>query len=167
MLKKRFTIAAALALVVVAVPVDTAFGAGTRQLPIHGSYSGTVSFTSATTVVFTGAGVAGRLGRGTSQGIAVVTGPDGTIPGGLDNVNTETFTAANGDTLTITSQDVAVPVAPGVTHGTGSWTVTGGTGRFLDATGSGTLDGYADFVRGVFAFQLNGTIATPNAVTAP
>ena len=92
----------------------------------------------------------------------MITGPDSVIPGGLDNVNTETYSAANGDTLTLTSQDVAIPVAPGVLHGIGQWTVTGGTGRFSNATGNGTIDGYGDFNQGTFFFRFNGTISIPN-----
>ena len=114
-------------------------------------------------MAFQGTGVSSHLGLGTNQGIAVITGPDSTIPGGLDNTNTETFTAANGDTVTVTSQDVAVPVAPGVTHGTGTWKVTAGTGRFLRATGEGTLSGQADFHHGTFEFELAGTICIPNS----
>lgn len=163
MISRRFGIATVLALVALGLPIDAAAGAGVQQVPIHGSYSGAVAFTSANTVVFNGTGVSSHLGRGANQGTAVITGPDSTIPAGVDNTNTETFTAANGDTLTLTSQDVAVPVAPGVTHGTGSWKVTAGTGRFFNASGEGTLDGYADFNQGVFHFRLDGTISTPNA----
>lgn len=162
MIRKPLMFAALLALVALGLTANSAFGAEVRQVPIHGSYSGTVAFAGPDTVAFNGTGVSSHLGRGANQGIAVITGPDSSIPGGLDNVNTETFTAANGDTLTLTSQDVAIPVAPGVTHGTGSWKVTGGTGRFLNATGKGTIDGYADFNRGVFSFQFKGTISAPS-----
>jgi hypothetical protein len=162
MIRKPLMFAALLALVALGLTANSAFGAGVHQVPIHGSYSGTVAFTSPSTVAFTGTGISSHLGRGTNQGVAVITGPDGSIPGGLDNVNTETYTAANGDTFTLTSQDVAIPVAPGVTHGTGQWKVTGGTGRFSNATGKGTIEGYADFNRGVFSFQFNGTISAPS-----
>jgi hypothetical protein len=162
MIRKLLIFAAGLALVGLGLTANSAFGAGVHQVPIHGSYSGAAAFTGPGTVAFNGTGISSHLGRGANQGIAVITGLDSSIPGGLDNVNTETFTAANGDTLTLTSQDVAVPVAPGVTHGTGQWKVTGGTGRFSNATGTGTLDGFADFNQGVFSFQLNGTISIPN-----
>jgi hypothetical protein len=77
------------------------------------------------------------------------------------NVNTETLTAADGDTLTLTSDDVACPIGPGVFHGSGNWVVTGGTGRFSGATGHGTLAGQSDFNRGVFAFRVTGAISAP------
>jgi hypothetical protein len=117
MISRRLSIGAVLGLLVLALSASPASGAETTQVPIQGTYSGTAVFSTANTVAFQGTGVSSHLGLGTNQGIAVITGPDSTIPGGLDNTNTETFTAANGDTVTVTSQDVAVPVAPGVTHG--------------------------------------------------
>jgi len=163
MISRRLSIGAVLGLLVLALSASPASGAETTQVPIQGTYSGTAVFATANTVTFQGTGVSSHLGLGTNQGIAIITGPDSTIPGGLDNTNTETFTAANGDTITVTSQDVAVPVAPGVTHGTGTWKVTSGTGRFLRATGNGTLSGQADFSRGTFEFELAGTICIPNS----
>jgi hypothetical protein len=50
----------------------------------------------------------------------------------------ETLTAANGDTVTITCHQVADPTkTSGVYLGIDKWTVTGGTGQFSGATGSG------------------------------
>jgi len=83
-------------------------------------------------------------------------------PGGFANKNVETLTAANGDKLMLTGpHDVGCPIRPGVVHGTGDWTVTGGTGRFAGATGQGTFDGGANFNTGTFSFQLTGTISAP------
>ncbi len=159
---RKLIFAALLALVALGLTASSALGAGVHQVPIHGSYSGTAAFTGPDTVAFSGTGISSHLGRGANHGIAVITGPDSSIPGGLDNINTETYTAANGDTLTLTSQDVAIPVAPGVLRGIGQWTVTGGTGRFSNATGKGTIDGYGDFIKGVLNFQFKGTISAPN-----
>ena len=160
MIRKLLLFAAALALGVIALTANSAYGART-QVPIHGSYSGTAAFTSPSTVVFNGIGISRHLGRGTNQGNLVVTGPDSSCPGGLANVNTETFTAANGDSFTLTSHDVACPVAPGVFQGTGHYVVTGGTGRFRGATGQGTLYGHVDMNQGLFRFHFTGTISAP------
>ena len=160
MIKRLLIFAAVLVLGVTALTASSAYGAK-AQVPIHGSYSGTAAFTSTTTVAFTGTGISALLGRGTNQGNLVVTGPDSSCPGALANVNTETFTAANGDSFTLTSHDVACPVAPGVYEGTGHFMVTGGTGRFLGATGQGTLVGHVDLNQGVFSFQFTGTISAP------
>jgi hypothetical protein len=40
--------------------------------------------------------------------------------------------------------------------------VSAGTGRFSNATGSGTIDGYADFNQGTFNFHFSGTITAPS-----
>jgi hypothetical protein len=138
-----------------------AHAAGSQAVPFRGYYSGTSAFTSATTVTFSGAGISTYLGSSTNEGHVVVTGPDNSCPGGLANVNNETLTAANGDLLMFISYDVACPMRPGVFHGTGSWVVTGGTGRFSGATGQGTIDGYSDFNQGLFSFQMTGAVSAP------
>jgi hypothetical protein len=135
------------------------------QIPFSGSYSGTAAVDFANGIVtFNGTGAAIHLGSGRNEGVIQITGPDASCPNGLANTNVETFTAANGDSLTITSADVACPTdSSGMRfHGTGQWVVTGGTGRFSHATGQGTIDGGADFLRGVFAFELTGAISAPN-----
>jgi hypothetical protein len=133
--------------------------AGDVLVPIHGSYSGTLIPTDPTHVVFTGTGISSHLGRGANEGAVVITGVDSS--GCLPNINVETLTAANGDSITITSNDVACPVAPNVVHGIGTWTVTGGTGRFANITGQGTIDGYGDFAQGTFDFSFTGLISAP------
>jgi hypothetical protein len=108
---------------------------------------------------FTGKGFATLLGAFTSTGQATVTGVDNTTcVGGVANTNVETLTNAHGDSVTVSSQDVACPTGPGQFHGSGHWTVTAGTGRFRNATGSGSFDGHSDFVAGTFAATMTGTI---------
>ena len=145
----------------IAIGAIVAHAASTPQVPFRGTYSGTATFTSTTTVTFSGTGTSTLLGHSANEGHIVVTGPDSSCPGGLANVNNETLIAANGDSLMFSANDVACPVSPGVSHGTGHWVVTGGTGRFSGATGQGNIDGYGDFNQGVFSFQLTGTISTP------
>ena len=142
------------------IGVNSASAADT-QVPFHASYSGTAAFTSETTALFTGTGTASHLARSTNENHITVSGP-ASCPGGFANINVETLTAANGDTLVLTGDhDEACPTGPNAVHGTGDWTVTGGTGRFAGATGQGTFDGVADFNRGTFSFQLTGTISAP------
>jgi hypothetical protein len=165
MTKKRLM----LVMIVMFVPILIALGAmGIRartvsaaggRIPFAGSFSGTAAFTGPTTVAFSGMGIATGLGSSANDGHVVITGPDSSCPGGIANVNVETFTAANGDSLTISSDDVACPISPLVLHGTGQWVVTAGTGRFSGATGQGHIDGYSDFNQNTFSFQLTGTIS--------
>jgi hypothetical protein len=79
-----------------------------------------------------------------------VTGASDKCANGNTNTNTETLTAANGDTLTITSSDVGCSEGQLGFHGTGNWTVSGGIGRFAGANGTGTFDGHSDFVADTF-----------------
>ena len=135
--------------------------AASDQHSFTGSYSGGVAFTGPTTVTFSGMGIATSLGSSATQGHADITGPDSSCPGGIANVNYETLTAANGDSLTITSDDVACPISPNVFHGTGHWVVVGGTSRFSGTAGQGHIDGHSDFNQGLFSFQWTGTLSAP------
>jgi hypothetical protein len=92
-----------------------------------------------------------------------------TVPGpdGLASVGTVTLTAANGDELwlehTMLSQligdfDLGID---GFTF-EGEWMAVGGTGRFTNATGSGTLDGFGDIPDGVAIFDIPDGLAQFN-----
>jgi hypothetical protein len=51
------------------------------------------------------------------------------------------LTASNGDQLVATYAGTAQPQATGLLALSGTFTFTGGTGRFAGAKGSGTLEG--------------------------
>jgi hypothetical protein len=151
--------AAAILVALGALLAPDAASAQTHPLPFNATFSGAAAFTSQTTTSFTGAGNAINMGQIVTIGHALITGSDNTnCAGGIANTNFETLTAANGDTLTISSADVACPTGPGQYHGTGHWVVTGGTGRFSDASGVGSFDGNSDFGAGTFAINLTGTV---------
>mgnify|MGYP001821662379 CR=1 FL=1 len=75
-------------------------------------------------------------------------------PDGYESEGTVTLTARNGDELwlehTMLSQGIGEPGAPpeGFTF-EGEWIAVGGTGRFANATGTGTLNGFGDMKDGV------------------
>ena len=79
---------------------------------------------------------------------------------GIPHTHMETLTAANGDQLILEMIDLACPIDQTfmVFRGTGNWTVVDGTGRFADASGSGTVVGRGNFINGVFEFSLAGGI---------
>jgi hypothetical protein len=134
-----------------------------KQLPFQARYAGgAIADFAHGTVTFNGTGTSTYLGRSTNEGHIVTSAlaPATQCPGGigLPNVNTETLTAVGGDTLMLTLDDVACPLGGLQFHGIGHWTVTGGTGRFRDATGQGTADGLADFGLGTFSFTLTGEV---------
>jgi hypothetical protein len=69
-----------------------------------------------------------------------------------------TFTAANSDTLTATVEGQATPASPGVLSIVEVYSITGGTGRFADATGSFTLHSTANQATGVSSGTFSGAI---------
>ncbi len=146
---------------IIGLGATPAHAAGTHQVPFRGSYSGAAAFASNGAPLFNGTGIATHLGSSTNEGYVVFTTAPADCAGGFPNDQYETLTAANGDSLTIVSHDVACPIGPNQYHGTGNWAVLGGTGQFSGTTGQGTLDGQSDFNQGVFTFQLTGTISAP------
>lgn len=133
-----------------AFPIAFATHSGTFE----GSFSGTFSITSTTPTTkatITGTGHYEHLGKTTVLGKATMTG--GSECGGFTATEQETFTSANGDQIFATAIDVACPTSnPNVIHVTATSTITGGTGRFADASGS-------------FTTQVSAAAASPTATT--
>jgi hypothetical protein len=76
---------------------------------------------------------------------------------------TYALTGANGDTVVLALDFQAATVQGAVTFA-GTYIVTGGTGRFAGATGSGSISGSAMFQgpnSGVGSFEVHGTLASP------
>jgi hypothetical protein len=78
-------------------------------------------------------------------------------------METDTYIAANGDKVFLTVHDTLCPTStPNVFHLSGAFTVTGGTGRFEGASGSGTVQASIVFLSGTtgtFSGTTVGTIA--------
>lgn len=110
-----------------------------------------------------GTGAASWLGASTNRGYVFVTGTASSCPTtGFAVENDETLTSStDGDQITLVIHDESCPISPGVFHGSGTYMVTGGTGHFAGATGSGTFNGIGDFNQGLFVFSLSGTISAP------
>jgi hypothetical protein len=91
---------------------------------------------------FSGTIQATHLGRSAQRGTLFLDPPNanGIAPGR----GSVTFTAANGDTL---SFDYLGELNSITGEGQGRFTVTGGTGRFADATGAGTFQAQIDLSR--------------------
>jgi hypothetical protein len=74
-------------------------------------------------------------------------------------IGAATFTAANGDTLTAIVDGQGTPTTtPGVSSIVEVYTITGGTGRFSDATGSFTLHATLNQATGVSSGKFSGAI---------
>jgi hypothetical protein len=129
-----------------------------RPVPFADAVAGTVTATGATTLALAGSGLATPLGTFRYAGTVTITSPAGATV--LTDVLTETLTAANGDSITVHCAETATPIGnTGVLHGVDHWTVTGGTGKYAHATGSGTGDTYVYNLK-LFAKAEIGTITT-------
>jgi hypothetical protein len=140
------------------------------QVPFQGAYQGTFTI-AGPLLTFSGEGTATHLGSSTILGETALA-PDPTNPFCLNIVEDEvTLTAADGDELHLVNagQDCLDPATGRIT-GTAATTVVGGTGRFLNATGSGTirvdaqvLGATPEGVTGTFVLRFEGEISAPNS----
>jgi len=76
----------------------------------------------------------------------------------MSSTGAATFTAANGDTLTATVAGQATRTSPTTLSIVEVYTITGGAGRFADATGAFTLKSTLDQTTGVSTGTLSGVI---------
>lgn len=132
------------------------------SVPFSGSLEGLATITplgpTSVAVDIDGAGNATQLGRYTVD-VPHLVNPQTRIANG-----SYVFVAANGDTLTATFTGQATPTAtPGVLTIVEMATITGGTGRFSDATGSFTARRVFNQITGVTTGSFEGSIASPGA----
>jgi hypothetical protein len=99
-----------------------------------------------------GSGTATYLGRYTEHIVMTINLPT------LSSTGTATFTAANGDTLTATVVGQATRTGATTLSIVEVYTITGGTGRFADATGNFTLRSTVDQTTGISSGTFSGTI---------
>ena len=132
-----------------------------QNLPFRLGDEGTIVFTSLSTATTAGTGNATQLGRIRSDGSLTIVGEVSCIGNevGFAVEMQDTFTAANGDKVMTAITMQLCPIAPGIYHGVGTYFVTGGTGRFAGATGSGVFDGTGNFNTGTIICALSGTIS--------
>jgi len=133
----------------------------TSSVPFNGSGTGTFTDTSPTTVLIIGTGYYDHLGLTTLRFPSTITGP--AACGGFTATEQDNYTGANGDSVYLTVHDTICPTStPGAFQLNGSFTVTGGTGRFVDASGSGTVSAAVTFTSatsGTFSGTQTGTIS--------
>lgn len=129
--------------------------------PFNGHGSGTFTDTSQTTVLITGTGYYDHLGLTNLRFPSTITGQ--AACGGFTATEQDTYTGANGDSLYQTVHDTICPTStPNSFTLTGSFTVTGGTGRFANASGVGTVQASITFTSattGTFSGTQTGTIS--------
>jgi hypothetical protein len=99
-----------------------------------------------------GTGTATQLGRYTEHVTMAIDLPT------MSSTGAATFTAANGDILLATVAGQATRTSPTTLSIVEVYTITGGTGRFADATGGFTLNSTLDQVTGVSSGTFSGAI---------
>jgi hypothetical protein len=122
-------------------------------------FKGTVNAVETGQVVFPtrfldreGTGNATYLGKYTEHVVMQINIPT------LSSMGAATFTAANGDTLSASVVGQATRTAPTALSIVEDYTITGGTGRFADATGSFTLESTLEQTTGVSIGTFSGAI---------
>lgn len=133
----------------------------THSRPYSATVSGTFTLTSQTTASISGEGHESHLGKVVFEATSTMGGPSEC--GGFTAKEQVTTTAANGDKLFETANDVFCPTSnPHVFQLTASSTITGGTGRFSDASGSTTAHVtivQTSMTGGTFSGTFTGTIS--------
>ena len=131
-----------------------------KPLPLKGSIESVEMYQANGPTVFvtaSGSGEATQLGRYTVSYEVQVDLPTGTGTGLSAH-----FVAANGDSLFAEGSGQATPTEdPAVFSIVETLTITGGTGRFANASGSFTLDRTVNLVTGETSGTMNGTIDLP------
>ena len=131
-----------------------------KQVPFRGQLEG-VATVSPLTPPFVAVDIEGS-GHATQLGHFEVSIPHVTNRSNGTAVGSYEFTAANGDTLTADFTSRVTPTdVPGVVSVAVTASITGGTGRFADATGSFVGERVVDMVHGTVTESFDGTISTP------
>lgn len=139
---------------------------GGTNLPFAANGSGSLN-QSGTFGSLSGSARALHMGNGSVSGsVVTLSFPPPCDQGTLNNFISLTLTAANGDNVYENVDDFICQSGPTQTYeSTGTYTITGGTGRFANATGSGAYSsqvvfpGPSPFGTGSFTFNQKGTIS--------
>jgi hypothetical protein len=155
-MKHRFLITfATFAVVFALLAVFAASTLAKGGSPLKASFAGSAGFTSPTTGEYNGTGKSTFLGKSQVHGEIQVTGAP-SCEGGFTATHNDTITAANGDKLYMQVTEDACPTAPGAFRCIGTYMITGGTGEFSQATGTGVFEGDVDFAQGKFQLTYSG-----------
>ncbi|HET6573076.1 MAG TPA: hypothetical protein VFG68_05710 [Fimbriiglobus sp.] len=155
---KRFSSAASLVLAVVVVLGLAGPSAAGEQVSFKGSLSGDVTHTPVDPQ--TDAVLVEATGTATQLGLFEVSVPHFVDLPTRTAAGTYEFTAANGDTLYAEFTGLAAPTeTPGVLYIVETATITGGTGRFADATGGFVVERLYDRIAGTTVGSFEGTIS--------
>jgi len=114
-------------------------------------------------VTSTGSGQATHLGNVRESTVTVLDlaskpGP-GCATDGHAETRATTLFAANGDQITLVGTGYSCPTGPTTLTAVDSYVVTGGTGRFSGASGSGTITATIDLANGTAVDTFSGVLS--------
>ena len=135
----------------------TAFGS--HSTPLDGRMSGNSVAISQTSNDIRANVHLEHLGNSQLVGTTTVTGQNSC--GGFVGTEKDTITSPNGDQIFTFGHGTSCPTSPTVFQDTVTFTITGGTGRFADASGSGTVQTTIDITSmttATFTATIRGTI---------
>ena len=134
-MKRLIIVPAILSFLIAISTVPATFA--THSVPLNGSMSGSGIATSETTNSITATVHLEHLGKSVLVGTTMVTGHSEC--NGFVGRETDTITSADGDKIFVSGNGVSCPTSsnPLTFQDTVTFTVTGGTGRFSNASGSG------------------------------
>jgi hypothetical protein len=138
--------------------------AAPKNVPFRLIDGGAFIFTGTNSANLVGSGLATHMGKIVSGGkFERKAQPNSPCENGFKGEINGTATAANGDMLTYSLSAQFCPDpgpnASDVFNGVGTYEITGGTGRFAKAKGSGQFIGLADFRAATYNCLLSGTIS--------
>ena len=157
-MKRMITIPVIVAVLSLVGAFPTVFAA--HAVPFNGHMSGSGTATSQTSNVITATVYLEHLGKSNLVGTTTVTGQS--TCGGFVGVETDIITAANGDEVFLSGTGVSCPASPTIFQDTVTFSITGGTGRFADATGLGitqTTINLTSQTTSTFTATISGTIS--------
>ena len=162
--KKSALLLACLAAVFISVPTPASANGNNGDEAFNGTVTGTIPEDIGPPLPGTGDCVFSFTvpNAGTSSHLGAFTGSANFVPNLCDGSYTGTFNwvAANGDTISGTFLGQNIPTATaGVFYNVETAVITGGTGRFRNATGMFTLYGQINFVTRTFSLPWSGTIS--------
>ncbi len=156
----------ALSAVLIAVPGQAS---AASQVPFRATFAET--FTAALCspvpslcVVAVGSGVATHLGRTLESNTVLVNLASNAAPGCNSETRETILTAANGDQIVLHAPGQSCATGPTTVAALDFYVVTGGSGRFSGASGSGTVNVTVNQASGTAVSTFTGTLSTPGSL---
>ena len=132
-----------------------------RDVPFKARIEGSFVFLDETSASIVGTGKSSHGGFTTLNGSVEISPTTACAsPPGYHATQSNEYEVANGDLIYVTvEEDACFESEPNIATTRGTWEITGGTGRFSDATGGGIYFGFADFNTNTGEQNLTGTIS--------